>query len=37
MYEKAEQEYQDLMKKRNIIEKDKKKIEEVIVELDRKK
>jgi len=37
MFEKAEQEYQDLMKKRNIIEKDKQKIEEVIVELDRKK
>jgi len=37
MYEKAEQECQDLMKKRNIIEKDKQKIEEVICELDRKK
>lgn len=37
MFEKAEQEYQDLMKKRDIIEKDKKKIEEVILELDQKK
>jgi structural maintenance of chromosome 2 len=37
MFEKAEQEYQDLMKKRNIIIKDKSKIEEVIAELDHKK
>mmetsp|Transcript_15898 Transcript_15898/g.31167 ORF Transcript_15898/g.31167 Transcript_15898/m.31167 type:complete len:1174 (+) Transcript_15898:40-3561(+) len=37
MFEKAEQEYQDLMKKKEIIEKDKQKIEEVILELDRKK
>lgn len=37
MFEKAEQEYQDLMKKKDIIEKDKLKIEEVILELDRKK
>jgi hypothetical protein len=37
MFEKAEQEYHDLMKKKAIIEKDKAKIEEVIVELDRKK
>jgi structural maintenance of chromosome 2 len=37
MFEKAEQEYQDLLKKRNIIIKDKTKIEEVIAELDHKK
>merc|ERR1740117_863605 len=37
MFEKAEQEYQDLMKKRDIIEKEKKKIEEVISNLDHKK
>jgi len=37
MFEKAEQEYQDLIKKRDIIEKDKRKIEETITELDRKK
>jgi structural maintenance of chromosome 2 len=37
MYEKAEQEYQDLVRKRAIIEADKLKIEQVIAELDRKK
>jgi len=37
MYEKAEQSCQDLIKNRNQVEKDKKKIEEVIEELDRKK
>jgi structural maintenance of chromosome 2 len=37
MFEKAEQEYNDLLKKRDIIEKDKKKIEEVMSELDIKK
>eukprot|EP00455_Lapot_gusevi_P054754 TRINITY_DN8835_c0_g1_i6.p1 TRINITY_DN8835_c0_g1~~TRINITY_DN8835_c0_g1_i6.p1 ORF type:complete len:638 (-),score=177.32 TRINITY_DN8835_c0_g1_i6:31-1944(-) len=37
MFEKAEQEYQELLKKRNIIENDKAKIEAVICELDRKK
>jgi structural maintenance of chromosome 2 len=37
MFEKAEREYQDLMKKRGIIENDKTKIEKVISELDRKK
>jgi len=37
MFEKAEQEYHDLMNKRDIIEKDKQKIQEVIKELDRKK
>lgn len=37
MYEKAEQEYQELMNKKAIIEKDKKKIEDVIAELDEKK
>lgn len=37
MYEKAEQEYQELMSKKAIIEKDKKKIEDVIAELDEKK
>jgi structural maintenance of chromosome 2 len=37
MYEKAEREYQDLLKKRDIIEKDKSKINEVISELDIKK
>jgi len=37
MYEKAEQEYQELMNKKKIIETDKKKIEDVIAELDEKK
>ncbi len=37
MYEKADQEYTELRKKRSIIEKDKVKIEEVIQELDKKK
>jgi len=37
MYEKAEQEYQELMNKKQIIEKDKRKIEDVIAELDQKK
>ena len=37
MMEKAEQQYQELMKKKKIIEKDREKIEAVIVELDRKK
>lgn len=37
MFEKAENEYQDLLHKKDIIQKDKSKIEEVIDELDRKK
>eukprot|EP00824_Muranothrix_gubernata_P024869 TRINITY_DN7596_c0_g1_i1.p1 TRINITY_DN7596_c0_g1~~TRINITY_DN7596_c0_g1_i1.p1 ORF type:complete len:1189 (+),score=336.54 TRINITY_DN7596_c0_g1_i1:537-3569(+) len=37
MFEKAEQEYEDLIRKKQIIENDKKKIEEVIEELDEKK
>jgi structural maintenance of chromosome 2 len=37
MFEKAEQEYKDLLEKRDIIIKDKKKIEEVIKDLDKKK
>jgi structural maintenance of chromosome 2 len=37
MYEKAEQEYQELINKKTIIENDKKKIEDVIAELDQKK
>jgi structural maintenance of chromosome 2 len=37
MIEKAEQEYNDLMDKKNIIEKDKAKIQSVITELDTKK
>lgn len=37
MYEKAEQEYQELMNKKAIIENDKKKINDVIAELDEKK
>jgi structural maintenance of chromosome 2 len=37
MLEKAEQEYQDLMEKKRIIENDKAKIETVIKELDQKK
>eukprot|EP00743_Colponemidia_sp_Colp-15_P003700 GILK01003992.1.p1 GENE.GILK01003992.1~~GILK01003992.1.p1 ORF type:complete len:1230 (+),score=358.28 GILK01003992.1:523-3690(+) len=37
MFEKAEQEYQELVNKRDIIETDKKKIETVIRELDEKK
>ena len=37
MYEKAENEYQELMSKKQTIEKDKKKIEDVIAELDEKK
>mmetsp|Transcript_16265 Transcript_16265/g.44167 ORF Transcript_16265/g.44167 Transcript_16265/m.44167 type:complete len:1112 (-) Transcript_16265:405-3740(-) len=37
MYEKAEQEYQDLLSKRDIILNDKRKIEAVILDLDEKK
>lgn len=37
MFEKAESEYNELMKKRSIIESDKNKIEQVIIELDIKK
>merc|ERR1719331_1089702 len=37
MFEKAEQEYRDLLQKRDIILNDKKKIEEVIRDLDHKK
>jgi len=37
MYEKAEEEYDDLMKKRTIVDNDKKKIETVIEDLDDKK
>ena len=37
MFEKAEQEYQDLMQRKSIIENDKNKIEKVIGELDAKK
>ena len=37
MYDKAEAEYKELIKKRDIINADKTKIEEVIEELDRKK
>merc|ERR1719183_3146777 len=37
MFEKAEQEYKDLLQKREIIMNDKKKIEKVIKDLDKKK
>merc|ERR1719238_540874 len=37
MFEKAEQEYKDLLEKREIIMNDKKKIEQVIKDLDKKK
>ena len=37
MFERAENEYRDLIKKREIIRNDKKKIESVIRELDKKK
>jgi structural maintenance of chromosome 2 len=37
MFEKAEQEYKDLLEKREIILNDKKKIEHVIKDLDKKK
>merc|ERR1719359_2818800 len=37
MFEKAEQEYKDLLEKREIIMNDKKKIEHVIKDLDKKK
>eukprot|EP01114_Cavostelium_apophysatum_P019873 TRINITY_DN6515_c0_g1_i1.p1 TRINITY_DN6515_c0_g1~~TRINITY_DN6515_c0_g1_i1.p1 ORF type:complete len:1177 (+),score=479.47 TRINITY_DN6515_c0_g1_i1:127-3657(+) len=37
MFEKAEQEYKELMEKKQIIENDKAKIEAVIAELDEKK
>ena len=37
MFEKAEQEYQDLKQRKSIIENDKDKIEKVITELDAKK
>jgi structural maintenance of chromosome 2 len=37
MFEKAEQEYQDVMEKKRIVENDKRKIEQVIDELDEKK
>jgi structural maintenance of chromosome 2 len=37
MMEKAEKQYEELMKKRGIIEKDRSKIQAVIAELDEKK
>jgi len=37
MFEKAEQEYQDVMEKKRIVENDKRKIEMVMDELDEKK
>ena len=37
MFEKAEQEYQDVMEKKRIVENDKRKIELVMQELDEKK
>ena len=37
MFEKAEQEYQDLLSRKTIIENDKAKIEQLIAELDEKK
>lgn len=37
MYEKAEQEYEDLMEKKRTVEHDKEKIESTICELDEKK
>jgi structural maintenance of chromosome 2 len=37
MFEKAEQEYQDVMEKKRIVENDKRKIELVMIELDEKK
>jgi structural maintenance of chromosome 2 len=37
MFEKAEQEYQDVMEKKRIVENDKRKIEMVMQELDEKK
>ncbi|XP_058074967.1 structural maintenance of chromosomes protein 2-1-like isoform X2 [Magnolia sinica] len=37
MFEKAEDEYNDLLSKKNIIENDKSKIKKVIEELDEKK
>jgi len=37
MFEKAEQEYQDVMEKKRIVENDKRKIEMVMHELDEKK
>jgi structural maintenance of chromosome 2 len=37
MFERAEQEYDDLVSKKQIIEKDKQKIQDVIQELDEKK
>ncbi|XP_058106718.1 structural maintenance of chromosomes protein 2-2-like [Magnolia sinica] len=37
MFEKAEDEYNDLLSKKNIIENDKPKIKKVIEELDEKK
>ena len=37
MFEKAEQEYGELKRKKEVVEKDKSKIEEVITELDEKK
>lgn len=37
MIEKAETEYKELINKKQVIEKDKKKIYEVIEELDQKK
>ena len=36
-FERAEQDYAELMEKKDTVEKDKKKIEDVIAELDRKK
>lgn len=37
MIEKAETEYKELLHKKTVVEKDKKKIEDVIDELDQKK
>jgi len=37
MFEKAEEEYQDVMEKKRIVENDKRKIEAVMMELDEKK
>jgi structural maintenance of chromosome 2 len=37
MFDKAESEYQELVSKRSIVEKDKEKIQQVIGELDEKK
>jgi chromosome segregation ATPase len=37
MFEKAEQEYNELKRKKDVVEKDKQKIQEVMEELDEKK